>query len=228
VTNAKITAVPLNGRSFTDLLALQPGVIPVSSQPANAIVMSGVSSISPSGDQNPGNTSITGQRETANGFMVNGSDVEEDLNMGAAIIPNLDSIDEFRVVTNNFDAEFGNFSGGQVIVVTKSGTSQWRGDAFEFLRNTTFDARNYFSPQRARFDRNQFGGTLGGPIRPGKAFFFADYQGTGTTEGIETGLIPVPSLQDRAGNLSDVGSSLTGTVNGELACPETWIPGFSR
>jgi hypothetical protein len=212
---SKMTSIPLNGRSFTDLMNLQPGVTPVSSQAPNAIIMSGVATFPPSGDQNPGNTSISGQRETANGFSVNGSDVEEDLNMGTAILPNLDSISEFRVLTNNFDAEYGNFSGGQVIVVTKSGTNQFHGDVFEFLRNTAFDARNPFSPQRAEFDRNQFGGTVGGPIKSNKVFFFADYQGSRTAEGVDTGLISVPTQLDRSGNLSDLASSLTGTVNGQ-------------
>ena len=215
IDNARIVAVPLNGRSFTDLLDIQPGVIPISSQAPNAIVMSGVSSMSPSGDQNPGNTSISGQRETANGFNVNGSDVEEDLNMGTAILPNLDSISEFRVLTNNFDAEYGNFSGGQVIVVTKSGSNQFHGNAFEFLRNTAFDAKNYFSPQRAKFDRNQFGGTFGGPAVRDKVFFFADYQGTRTQQGVETGIISVPTPQERAGILGSDSGALTGAVNGQ-------------
>jgi hypothetical protein len=215
VTGAKIASVPLNGRSFTDLLALQAGVIPVTSQQPNSVIMTGVGSISPSGDLNPGNLSISGQREFANGFTVNGSVVEEDVNMGTAVIPNLDSIAEFRILTNNFDTECGNYSGGQVIVVTKSGTNQFHGDAFEFLRNTGLDARNFFSANRAVFDQNQFGGTFGGPIRRNRAFFFADYQGTRMTEGVDTGLIPVPSLQDRRSDLSDQAGALTGSVNGE-------------
>ncbi|MGO9272288.1 MAG: carboxypeptidase regulatory-like domain-containing protein [Terriglobia bacterium] len=214
-TSTKINSVPLNGRGFTDLLALQPGVIPVTSQPPNSVVMTGVSSISPSGDLNPGNLSISGQREFANGFTVNGSDVEEDVNMGAAVVPNLDSIAEFRILTNNFDAEYGNYSGGQIIVVTKAGANQFHGDGFEFLRNTSLDARNFFSSGRARFNQNQFGGTWGGPIRHDKVFFFTDYQGTQMTEGVDTGLISVPSLGDRSGDLADLAGTLTGTVNGE-------------
>jgi len=115
--------VPLNGRSFTDLLALQPGVVPASSAQSNAVVMSGCTSTPPSGDLNPGNISVSGQSETANGFSVNGSSVEEDFNNEASVIPNLDSIAEFRVLTSNFDAEYGNFSGGQVLVTTKIGTN---------------------------------------------------------------------------------------------------------
>ena len=215
VTASKLASIPVNGRSYTDLLALQPGVIPASSQQPNAVVMSGCTNAPPSGDLNPGNMSVSGQRETANGFMVNGSSAQEDFNMVAAIVPNLDSIREFLVLTNNFGAEYGNFSGGQVLVTTKSGTNELHGSAFDFLRNTNLDARNYFAAERARYDRNQFGGTVGGPIRKDNAFFFADYQGTRMTQGIETGRISVPSLENRAGDFSDIASSLSGTVNGQ-------------
>ena len=208
-------SVPLNGRSFTDLLALQPGVIPTSSQQPNAVLMAGVTSTPPSGGLNPGNMSVSGQRETANGFVVNGSNVEETVNMGTAVVPNLDSIAELRVLTNNFNAEYGNYSGGQILLVTKSGANQLHGDVFEFLRNTALDARNYFSAHRARFDQNQFGATLGGPIRRDRIFFFADYQGTRMTEGLDTGLIRVPSAADRSGDLSDMAKQMTGVVNGQ-------------
>jgi carboxypeptidase family protein len=199
IGSAKMSAVPLNGRSYTDLLALQPGVVPYTSLTASTQQDVGVSALSPSGSLNPGTISINGQREFSNAFIVNGSDVEEDVNSGAAIVPNLDSIAEFRILTSNFDAEYGGHSGGQINVVTKSGTNQWHGDAFEFLRNTALDARNYFSPTRGTYDQNQFGGTLGGPLRSNKAFFFTDYQGTRTTQGIDSGLIQVPTLQERAG-----------------------------
>jgi hypothetical protein len=212
ITGRQMTSVPLNGRSYTDLLALQAGVAPVTSLTSDTTQDVGVSAFSPSGDLNPGTVAINGQREFANSFVLNGSDVEEDVNMGAAIVPNLDSIAEFRILTSNFDAEHGEFSGGQISVVTKSGTNAFHGDLFEFLRNTDLDARNYFSPTRGVFDQNQFGGTLGGPIRRNKVFFFADYQGTRLTQGIDTGEIPVPSLQDRGGNLSDLASAFT-TVN---------------
>ena len=214
ITGKQMTAVPLDGRSYTDLLALQSGVVPVTSLTSETQQDVGVSALSPSGDLNPGTISVNGQREFANSFVLDGSDVEEDVNMGTAIVPNLDSIAEFRILTSNFDAEYGEFSGGQINVVTKSGTNAFHGNAFEFLRNTDLDARNYFSPTRGAFDQDQFGGTLGGPIRRNKMFFFADYQGTRSTQGIDTGQIPVPSMQERTGNLSDAMSSLTGTVSG--------------
>lgn len=210
ITGPVITAVGLNGRSYTDLLALQPGIVPMSTQTPDSVVMAGVTvAIPPSGDLNPGNQSISGQREDANGFLVNGSDVKEEMNGGTSIIPNLDSISEFRVLTNNFDAEYGNYSGGIVNVVTKSGTDQLHGEAFEFLRNTDLDSRNYFSPDRETYQQNQFGGTFGGPLRKDKLFFFGDYQGTRTIEGLDTGLITVPSVADRTGNLADMASTFS-------------------
>ena len=214
ISGREMTAVPLNERAFTDLLSLQPGVAPATSINANTVQDVGASVFSPSGNLNPGTISINGQREFANAFIVNGSDAEEDVNMGTAIIPNLDSIAEFRILTNNFDAEYGEFSGGQINVVTKSGTNSFHGNLFEFLRNTDLDARNYFSPTRGTFQQNQYGATLGGPIRRDKAFFFLDYQGTRQIQGVDTGSIPVPSQQDRSGNLLDLAPSLTGTVSG--------------
>jgi hypothetical protein len=211
VSASEMTALPLNGRSYTDLLAIQPGVAPVSTLLPSSVIMAGVTgSIDPSGDANPGNLSINGQRESANGFMVNGIDVQEGMNGGTSILPNLDSIEEFRVLTNNFDPEYGNYNGGIITVVSKSGAGQFHGNVFEFFRNTALDARGYFDPTRSAFNQNQFGGTVGGPIRRDKIFFFADYQGTRTTQGVSTGNISVPTVAQRNGNFDD----LTGTVSG--------------
>ena len=208
----KIESVPLNGRNFTDLMAVQPGIVPANTAQPGAVIMTGVAATPPSGDANPGNLSISGQREASNGFRVNGSDAEEDVNMGTSIVPNLDAIESFRVLTSNFDAEYGNSSGGQVLVVTKSGTDQVHGSAFEFLRNTALDARNYFSEQRAAYRQNQFGAAVGGsPFHRGVAVF-ADYQGTRLTEGIDTGQISVPTIAERGGDFSQ--APLTGSVNG--------------
>ena len=104
---------------------------------------------------------------------------------------------EFRVLTNNFDPEYGNYNGGIVTVVTKSGSDSFHGNAFEFFRNTALGCPRLLRSLRAAFRQNQFGGTLGGPIKHQKVYFFADYQGTRTNEGVETGLISVPSVQDR-------------------------------
>ena len=211
VSGAQMTSLPLNGRSYTDLLAIQPGVAPVSTLLPSSVIMAGVTGgISPSGDLNPGNLSIDGQRESSNGFMVNGIDVQEHMNGGTSIIPDLDSIDEFRVLTNNFDPEYGNYNGGMITVVSKSGSNQLHGTVFEFFRNTALDAKGYFDPTRPQFQQNQFGGAVGGPIRHDKIFFFTDYQGTRTTQGISTGNISVPTLVQRNGNFND----LTGSVSG--------------
>ncbi len=218
VSGAEMTAIPLNGRSYTDLLAIQPGVAPVTTLLPSSVIMAGVTgSINPSGDLNAGNLSINGQRESANGFLVNGIDVQEHMNGGTSIVPNLDSIEEFRVLTNNFDPEYGNYNGGIVTVVSRAGTNRLHGSAFEFFRNTAVDARGYFDPTRSAFNQNQFGGTIGGPVRHDKVFFFGDYQGTRTTQGISTGNISVPTLAQRAGNFADGsgGNMLAGsTVSG--------------
>jgi hypothetical protein len=211
ISSAQMTALPLNGRSYTDLLAIQPGVAPISTLLPSSVIMAGVTGgLDPSGDLNPGNLSINGQRESSNGFMVNGIDVQEHMNGGSSIIPNLDSIEEFRELTNNFNTEYGNYNGGMVTVDSKRGSNAFHGDAFEFFRNTALDARGYFDPVRSAFNQNQFGGTIGGPVRHDKVFFFADYQGTRTDQGVSTGDISVPTVAERSGIFSD----LTGCVSG--------------
>ena len=213
ITGKTMTAVPLNGRAYTDLLALQPGVSPYNATDTGT---GGIGDRPVDGGLNAGNQSVNGQREAANGFMVNGSNVEEGKNNGTAIIPNLDSIAEFRIITNNFDAEYGNYSGGQINVVTKSGTNSFHGSGFEFLRNTALDAKNYYSLPTDKtpvFRQNQFGGTFGGPIRKDKTFFFVDYQGTRRTQA-PTVNTQMPSVANFGGNFQDSASSLTGVVNG--------------
>jgi hypothetical protein len=213
ITGKTMTAVPLNGRAYTDLLALQPGVSPYTATDTGT---GGIGDRPVDGGLNSGNQSVNGQREAANGFMVNGSNVEEGKNNGTAIIPNLDSIAEFRIITNNFDAEYGNYSGGQINVVTKSGTNSFHGSGFEFLRNTALDAKNYYSLPTDKtpvFRQNQFGGTFGGPIRKDKTFFFVDYQGTRRTQA-PTVNTQMPSVANFGGNFQDSASSLTGVVNG--------------
>ena len=160
-------------------LALQPGVSPYSGDDTAA----GFVQAPISGSLNNGTQSINGGRPEANGFMVNGADAEEGVHNGAAIVPNLDSIAEFRIITNNFNAEYGNYSGGQINVVTKSGSNQFHGDLFDFLRNTDLDARNYFSPTRGVFIQNQFGGVFGGPIQEEQAFLLCRLSGNQADSG---------------------------------------------
>jgi hypothetical protein len=221
ITGTQMTTVPLNGRAYTDLLSLQPGVVPAGLF-QNGAAAPGLNDRSPSGGLNSGNQSVNGQREAANGFMVNGANVEEGKNNGAAIIPNLDAISEFRIITNNFDAEYGNYSGGQINVATKSGTNDIHGSGFEFFRNTDLDARNFFDPgvgpdagPKGTFHQNQFGGTLGGPIKKDKIFFFVDYQGTRQTQG-QTVDTQVPTQAEEGGDITAIANAglLTGTVSG--------------
>jgi len=217
IASQQVVDVPLNGRGYTDLLATQAGVSPVTTSGAsNSSSGGGFGTVPVAGNENTGQFSINGQRESANEFFLNGASVQETIGQQAGIIPNLDSIAEFRIISGNADAEYGGFNGGLVNVITKSGGDRFHGSAFEFLRNTDLDANSYFSPQRPDFQQNQYGGTFGGPIKKGRAFFFVDYQGQRTVEGIETGIASVPSLLNRAGNFSDSAGTFTGKVNGSF------------
>jgi hypothetical protein len=225
IESNKMETLPLNGRSYLDLLGLQAGVVPISS----GLNYSGTVS----GELASGTVSVNGQRETGNSFLVNGGDVEHTVENGASLVPTLDSIQEFRLLTNSYDAEYGRFSGAIVNVVTKSGTNALHGDLYEFLRNNAMDSRNFFDLNQTsvltgqeipgsavgELKRNQFGGTLGGPILKNRLFFFGDYQGTREVDGASTGDIHVPSGLERGGDFSDIGTTgyagLTGTVQGD-------------
>ena len=219
IEGKEMTDVPLVSRSYTDLLALQPGVVSTASGMtgayAGAFISAGFAMPAVSGDENSGGLSVNGMREAANGFILNGIITQEIGYSGAGAIPNLDSIAEFRILTNNFDAEYGNYSGGQINVITKSGVNQWHGNVFEFLRNTNLDAANYFGAgQRGSYHQNQFGGTFGGPIKRDKIFFFADYQGNRRVQGITQLINGAPAASTEQGNFAGIASSLTGTVSG--------------
>jgi hypothetical protein len=176
IGSKQINSVPLNGRSYTDLFAIQVGVTPLTTSGAeNSTSGGGFGTVPVAGNTDTGQFSINGQRESANGFTMNGISVQETIGQQAGIIPDLDSIAEFRIVTSNADAEYGGYGGGLINVVTKSGGDQFHGDLFEFLRNTSLDTRGFFDPTRAAFQQNQFGGTFGGPIKKDKVFFFTDY-----------------------------------------------------
>jgi len=212
IDSKKMAALPLNGRSYIDLLGLQAGVAPASAGTLEGVGTGGVGTRPVSGTLNAGNISVNGQRETANAFLVNGGDVSEGRNLGTGFVPNLDSVEEFRLITNSFDAEYGKFSGAVMNAITKSGTNSFHGDAFEFLRNDVFDAKNYFTTGKSELRRNQFGYTLGGPIWKNHLFFFSDYQGTRQVQGAETGLVTVPTAAERAGQFDP--TTLTGTIDG--------------
>jgi len=225
ISGQEMTGVPLVSRSYTDLLSLQPGVSSAASgiggggggaaNTGSNFIAAGFAVTPVSGDLNAGNLSVNGMREANNGFLLNGAIVQEAGFGGTAVVPNLDSIAEFRIITNNFDAEYGNFSGGQINVITKSGTNGYHGDLFEFLRNTDLDGRDYFVPTRGAYHQNQFGGTFGGPIKRDKMFFFGDYQGNRVVQGIST-TFSVPTPEELGGDFSNpTGPQLTGKVNGD-------------
>ena len=208
IESKKMLSLPLNGRSYIDLLGLQAGVVPVTSESIQQDrPVSGYIS-------NPGNVSVNGQRETSNAFLVNGGDVSEGRNLGAGLVPNLDSVEEFRLITNSFDAEYGKFSGSVMNAITKSGTNRIHGTAFEFLRNDKLDATNYFDQSKAELRRNQFGYAIGGPLWKNKIFWFTDYQGTRQVLGASTGRITLPSQDQRDGIFT--ADDLTGTVQGDF------------
>ncbi len=221
IDSKKMLALPLNGRSYLDLLGLQAGVAPAGSQtiggdrPVSGYIT------------NAGNVSVNGQRETANAFLVNGGDVSEGRNLGAGLVPNLDSVEEFRLITNSFDAEYGKFSGAVMNAITKSGTNGFHGDVFEFVRNDAMDAANFFTPVKSELRQNQFGFTAGGPFWKNKLFWFTDYQGTRRVAGAETGIVFLPPAAEFQGNFDP--SILTGTVDsgtlpGASSCPPSAAP----
>ena len=207
IESPQILAMPLNGRSYLDLLSLQAGVAPLNTN-------SGYSDRGPASGLygSAGNVSTDGQPEWANAFLVNGAEVNETKNMGAGLIPNADSVAEFRLLTNSFSAEYGKFTGSVMNTVTKSGTNRFHGDLFEFYRNQGMDATTYFDPTKAELKQHQFGGVLGGPIWKDKIFFFTDFQQTRRVAGASTGQIDVLNADERNGIFPD--TVLTGRVQG--------------
>jgi len=164
IDNRKVEDLPLNGRDFAQLARLNPGV-----------AVSGGGGGQQGGEGNVSGFSSNGQRSTSNNFLVDGVDNNNYFAGEAAQLPSIDSIQEFEVQTNTFAAEYGRNSGSVVNLVTKSGTNQLHGSAYEFFRNDVLDARNYFNDDRfpkSSLRLNQFGGTLGGPILKNRTFFF--------------------------------------------------------
>jgi hypothetical protein len=208
IESPQILAMPLNGRSYLDLLSLQTGVSPANTN-------SGYSDRGPASGlySSAGNVSTDGQPEWANAFLVNGAEVNETKNMGAGLIPNADSIAEFRLLTNSFSAEYGKFTGAVMNTVTKSGTNRFHGTLFEFYRNQGMDATSYFDPTKAELKRHQYGGVLGGPVWKDKLFFFTDFQQTRQVAGASTGPMQVMSADERKGIFPD--SVLDSYVQGD-------------
>jgi hypothetical protein len=160
VDDRAVSQLPLNARDTYQLLQLQPGV---QSQLGNPLIY---------GSDKAGAVSVNGGRGRSNNFSVNGGDANDQFVNLPTVQPSPDTIQEFRVLTNTFDAEYGRNSGSVVNVVTKTGTNSLHGDVYEFFRNKVLNARNYFEETRPQFQQNQFGGTLGGPIKKDRTFFF--------------------------------------------------------
>lgn len=170
------------------------------------------------GSNNP--FSVSGQRSESLTFLVDGADNTDFLGNNIVVNPNPDAVGEFKILTNNYDAEFGRSSGGIVNQVIKSGTNQLHGTGFEFLRNDVFNARDFFLTQRAAFKRNVFGGTIGAPIRKDKTFVFGAYQGGRRREGQASQVLTVLSPNERTGNFSELFTGTTSCPNPTSSDPQ--------
>jgi hypothetical protein len=186
---AQIASLPLNRRDFLQLCLLAPGVLP----PVQDSELSSRGSFA---------MHAGGAREEFNNFTLDGADNNDPYTNRYVLQPSVESIREFRVLTNAYSAEYGRSAGGQVNVVTRSGTNEWHGAAYNYLRNRVLDARNFFeAAERPAFARNQFGGSVGGPVRRDTAFVFANYEGLRERRGLPR-LSAVPSLAERGGQMS--------------------------
>ena len=206
IENRQITGLPLDGRNFYELSLLVPGAVPPAQGSAGSV----------RGDFA---FSVNGAREDANNFLLDGVyNLDPKLNT-FGVRPSVDAIREFEMLTSTYDASFGRNPGAQVNVVLNSGSNDFHGSLFEFHRNAALDARNFFAPAsepKPKYIRNQFGGSFGGPIRHDRTFFFADYEGTRSREGI-TRITNVPTALERTGNFSQ-------SVSGVPTNPFTGLP----
>jgi hypothetical protein len=207
VNSRDVTELPLNARDTYQLLQLQPGV---QSQLGNDLFY---------GSDKPGVVTVNGGRGRSNNYSVNGGDGNDLFANLPAVEPSPDTIEEFRVITNSFDAEYGRNSGAVVNVVTKSGTNDFHGSIFEFFRNKALNAKGFYDPKKPDFQQNQFGAVLGGPIKKDKTFFFASYEGRRIKQGISSN--PVPLLtndQLTTGNFSggDPNANFAGALTSGL------------
>jgi hypothetical protein len=191
ITAEQVAEMPLNGRNFVQLATLTPGTT-AETNPNSFFNGAASSEASTRGSFS---LSVGGSRAQSTDWMLDGNDNNQLDEGGIAIFPNLDAVQEFKVLTYNYSAEWGERAGPTVLVTTKSGSNQFHGSLFEYFRNTDLDARNYFAPTRNKFNLNQFGGSLGGPIQKDKTFFFIDYQAKMQRLGVPfTGLVPTTAM----------------------------------
>jgi Carboxypeptidase regulatory-like domain len=216
ITEQQVAQLPLNGRDFVQLATLTPGVTQETNP--NSFFNGGPSSeVSTRGSYS---LSVGGSRAQSTDWLLDGNDNNELTAGGISILPSIDAIQEFKVLTYNYSAEYGTRSGPTVLVTTKSGSNQFHGSLFEFFRNTSLDARSYFATEREKFNLNQYGGALGGPIQKDKTFFFIDYQGRNQRRGFPfAGL--VPTAANLTGNFNNDafglprGQALTNPYSGD-------------
>ncbi len=187
ITEQQVSDLPLNGRNFVQLATLTPGV--TSETNPNSFFNGGPSSeVSTRGSFS---LSVGGSRASSTDWLFDGVDNNELTAGGIAVIPSIDAIQEFKVLTYNYSAEYGTRAGPTVLVTSKSGSNQFHGTLFEFFRNTSLDAKSYFAISKEKFNLNQFGGSLGGALQKDKTFFFVDYQAKRQRHGIpNSGLVP--------------------------------------
>src|ERR1700693_289555 len=197
ITTQQVADLPLNGRDFVQLATLTPGTAQETNP--NSFFNGGPSSEASA--RGSFSLSVGGSRANSTDWLLDGNDNNELTSGAISILSSIDSIQEFKVLTYNYSAEWGTRGGPTVLVTTKSGTDRFHGSLFEFLRNTDLDARSFFAASTEKFNLNQFGGSVGGPIKKDKVFFFADFEQKDQRHGIPfTGL--VPSVAQRTGDFS--------------------------
>jgi hypothetical protein len=198
VHSQQVSDMPLNGRNFVELATLAPGTS-AGNQPNDFFAGGGGSETSIRGSFS---LSVGGSRENRTDWLYDGLDNNELTSGGIGIVPSIDALQEFNVLTYNYSVQYGTRAGPTVLLTSKSGTNRFHGTVFDFLRNTDLNASSYFSPVNPEYIRNQFGGSVGGPIRKDKTFFFFDYQGTRSIQGIPS-LTQVPTMLERQGNFTE-------------------------
>ena len=197
ITSEEVAELPLNGRNFVQLATLTPGT--TQSTNPNSFFTNGASS--EAATRGAFSLSVGGSREQATDWLLDGNDNNQLDEGGIGIFSSIEDIQEFKVLTYNYSAEYGERAGPTVLVTTKSGSNRYHGSLFEFFRNTKLDARSYFASTKEKFNLNQFGGSFGGPIKKDKTFFFLDYQAKMQRKGVPfTGYVPVASTPDVNGN----------------------------
>jgi hypothetical protein len=224
ITSEQVADLPLNGRNFTQLATLTPGTTS-STSPVSFFTSAASSEAATRGSFS---LSSGGSREQETDWLLDGNDNNQLDEGGIAIFSSIDDIQEFKVLTYNYSAEYGERAGPTVLVTTKSGSNQFHGSLFEFFRNTDLDATRYFFSSPQKFNLNQFGGSLGGPIQKDKTFFFVDYQAKMQREGVPfTGFVPTSAMttpSDANGDY-DLSSNPFGTQLINPFTPEQILPG---